>query len=100
MKKIKVQICSGTTCFVMGGSELLLLPDILPDEMKDCVEIEAINCMDKCRNCGEEKSPFVIVNGKSLEKVTLNSLFETVQKIYQGISLQTLLILFQLPLQQ
>ena len=81
MEKIKIQICSGTTCFVMGGSELFLLPDVLPDNLKDCVEIEGINCMEKCKNLGGEKAPFAIVNGKLFEKVTLSSLLDEVLKL-------------------
>ena len=33
MKKIKVSICTGTACFVMGASEIMLLEEKLSDEL-------------------------------------------------------------------
>ena len=35
MEKIKVSICTGTACFVMGASEMMLLEDELPDSLKE-----------------------------------------------------------------
>lgn len=80
-KKIKVQICTGTTCFVMGGSELLLLPDILPDELKDVVELEGINCMEQCKG-KSSNAPFVKINGNSFPNATLSSLADEIGRIY------------------
>ena len=38
MKKIKVSICTGTACFVMGASEIMLLEEELSPELKEIVE--------------------------------------------------------------
>lgn len=80
MEKIQVKICAGTTCFVMGGSELLLLPDLLDDDLKDRVQIEGINCFGECKNSGCERAPFVTINGNLYTNVTLSSLLEEVKK--------------------
>ena len=42
MKKIKVSICTGTACFVMGASEILLLEENLSPEVAQYVEIEGV----------------------------------------------------------
>ena len=55
MKKIKVSICTGTACFVMGASEIMLLEEKLSDELKDMVEVEGITCFEKCKIMSAEK---------------------------------------------
>ena len=48
MRKIQVEICTGTACFVMGASELMLLEEKLPESLKDKVEITGSTCMGNC----------------------------------------------------
>ncbi|MGP1587552.1 MAG: NAD(P)H-dependent oxidoreductase subunit E [Treponemataceae bacterium] len=83
MEKIEVQICTGTTCFVMGGSDLLLLMDSLNEDLKEIVHIEGRNCMGSCKGnqCG--KSPFVSVEGKLIPNASLSEVLEEVNKIAQ-----------------
>ena len=38
-KKIEIEICLGTTCFVMGASDLQELMDIIPSKYGDDVEL-------------------------------------------------------------
>ena len=38
MEKITVKVCLGTTCFVMGGSNLQELNDLIPKKYGDKVE--------------------------------------------------------------
>ena len=42
MEKIKVSICTGTACFVMGSSEIMLIEEKLPEDLKDKVEVEVL----------------------------------------------------------
>ena len=42
MEKLTVRICTGTLCYIMGGSELQLLGDYLPESLTDRVEIREI----------------------------------------------------------
>ena len=44
MNKIVVKICMGTTCFVMGASDLQELTDIIPEKYGDKVEVVASTC--------------------------------------------------------
>ena len=62
MEKIKVQICLGTTCFVMGAGDLHGIADKLSARFGDKVEVVAVTCLGAC---GEKtsfaKAPFVKV---------------------------------------
>lgn len=79
MKKVKVSICAGTACFVMGSSELLLLEDHLSAELKNCVEVEGITCLGLCKEPSAGKAPFVKVNEEILSHVTLADLIEKIE---------------------
>ena len=39
MKKIKVKVCLGTTCFVMGSSNLQSLSELIPQKYGNSVEV-------------------------------------------------------------
>ena len=80
MKKITVSICTGTACYVMGASEILILEDSLPEELKEIVEVRGITCLDKCKNSECGKAPFVLVNDEDA----------TVKQFYQDGSNVTL----------
>ena len=82
MKKIKVSICTGTTCYVMGASELLLLEELLPEELKDKVEIEGVTCLEKCKSTGigNAKAPFVLVDDELVSSATVQSVIAKIEE--------------------
>ena len=73
MEKIKVEICCGTACYLLGAAKL-----------KDKVDIQARPCLGLCERDNLGGAPFVMFNGTeimgnaSLEKVLarLNLLIE------------------------
>ncbi|MBQ8385806.1 MAG: NAD(P)H-dependent oxidoreductase subunit E [Spirochaetaceae bacterium] len=84
MKKIKVSICTGTACFVMGASEIMLLEEELPPELRDMVEIEGVTCLDLCKDAACGKAPFVRINDEILAQATLLSVLEKIQQLANG----------------
>lgn len=84
MKKIKVSICTGTACFVMGASEIMLLEEELPPELRDMVEIEGVTCLDLCKDAACGKAPFVRINDEILAQATLLSVLEKIQQLADG----------------
>lgn len=82
MEKIKVSICTGTACYVMGASELLLLGESLPVELRDAVEIEGIPCIEECRGITEKRPPYVKVNGELIESATLQTIISKIEEKY------------------
>ncbi len=81
MEKVKVLICTGTACFVMGGSEILLIEDQLPDDLKGKVEVEGITCLENCKNASCGKAPFVLVNGDVVPQATITSVIEKIRTV-------------------
>ena len=82
MKKIKVSICTGTACYVMGASELLLLEEMLPENLKDKVEIEGVTCLEKCKSAGigKSKAPFVMVDDELISSATVQSVIAKIEE--------------------
>ena len=81
MEKIKVSICTGTACFVMGASELMLLEEELSPELKDKVEVEGITCFEVCKNSSCGKAPFVQINGEPVPEATIPVVLEKIHHI-------------------
>ncbi|HPO02437.1 NAD(P)H-dependent oxidoreductase subunit E [Treponema zuelzerae] len=79
-EKIKVVICSGTACFVMGASEILLLEESLPEDLKDKVEIEGATCLGLCKDSKNGKAPFVTINGEVMTEATLPGVLQKIQE--------------------
>ena len=44
-KKISVKVCLGTTCFVMGSSNLQELIETVPAKYGDKVEVSGVPCL-------------------------------------------------------
>lgn len=78
MNKVKVKICVGTTCFVMGASELQNLEDFLPEEMKNKVEISGTTCLGACKDDRYGDAPFVTVNDEVISNGTINSIIKKI----------------------
>jgi NADH:ubiquinone oxidoreductase subunit E len=76
MERVTVKVCTGTTCFVMGGANLQELHDIIPKKYGDKVELTASNCLGLCSiNWEYSRAPYVkaneeVVSQSTVEKVT------------------------------
>jgi NADH:ubiquinone oxidoreductase subunit E len=71
MSRILVEICCGTTCYVMGGAELEQLAEHLPPDMLERVEITACHCLGRCRDGAFGRAPFVRIAGRVFDRMTL-----------------------------
>ncbi len=80
-KKITVNICAGTACFVMGSSDILLLEEHLPAHLKDSVDIHGSTCLGYCKDQENGKAPFVLVNGELMAGASLSSVISKIQEI-------------------
>ena len=76
-KKITVQICQGTACFVLGASELLAAIDDIPEEWKEFIEFECSPCLQLCERRQElGRMPYITVNGQPYADVTRERLLD------------------------
>ena len=79
---VVVKICSGTTCYIMGGAELLAVADELTAEEQELVSVEASTCLGVCKDFGP-KAPYVKVNDEVIASATMEIL---VAKIRQELA--------------
>ena len=83
-KRIEVVICSGTACYVMGGSELLLLEETLPAAWRDRVIVSGSPCLGLCRNRQHGKAPFVSVDGRIISRATIPDVLDLIGEILEA----------------
>ncbi len=82
MVKIKVDICLGTTCHLMGASSLQTLQDDLPLSLRDKVDVTGKRCLGLCSS-NHTKAPYVLVNNEVLDEASLPKIIETIEKILE-----------------
>ena len=62
MDKIKVEICCGTACYLLGAANLMSIEDEIPAEFRDKVEVEAKTCLELCERENLGGAPYVRIN--------------------------------------
>lgn len=81
MEKITVRVCTGTTCFVMGGANLQELNNIIPKKYGDKVEVMGSPCLGLCSIKWEySKAPYVKIDDDIIEEATLDKVLDAIDK--------------------
>ena len=81
MEKISVKVCLGTTCFVMGGSNLQELNDIVARKYGDKVEVMGSNCLGLCSiNWEYSRAPYVKVDEEVVCEATVEKVLAAIEK--------------------
>lgn len=81
MEKVKVKICQGTTCYVMGGEIIKSLLDVLTQKYADKIEIISSRCLGNCNKCDSfSKAPYVYVDDEVISSADLEKVLETIEK--------------------
>lgn len=65
MKKVRIELCVGTSCHMLGSADLSLVLEYLKQEYEEQVEIGYCTCLGVC-----SKGPNVKLNGEVLSEVT------------------------------
>lgn len=83
MEKIKIKICSGTSCFVMGAAAIQALEFTPPDDIADKIDIVESRCMNLCHDINNKHNhgPFVMVNDELIEEATFEKVVNKVREI-------------------
>lgn len=82
MEKIIVELCMGTTCFVMGSSSIPEFTDSLSPDVLGAVEVKHSPCMDLCKDQKYGKAPYVKVNGEVLSSATAHAVAVRIRQIF------------------
>lgn len=76
MKKMQLEICCGTTCFMLGADKLLNIENEMPSDLRGKAVIRANPCMELCNKSQLSGAPFVKLNGEIIEKATPDKIYE------------------------
>lgn len=68
MEKIRITVCCGTTCHVMGSGEIMDYLLQLPDEVKNKISIKGSPCLEYCYTKEAGKPPFVTINDRVISE--------------------------------
>ena len=80
-KKISVKVCLGTTCFVMGSSNLQELLDLVPRKYGDKVEVMGVPCLGMCSiNWEFSKAPYVKVDDDLVSEATVEKVLAAIEE--------------------
>ncbi len=79
MKKITVNLCLGTTCFVMGGAKLQELAETLPAKYGDKIEVLGKTCLDLCSS-GYSKAPYAKVDDVVIGEATAEKIISVIEE--------------------
>lgn len=83
-QKILIELCFGTTCFVMGASKLQDIESIIPPQYKKYVEVKANTCLDLCKNAFYMKAPFVKIDGEVIQEATVEKILKVIESKVNG----------------
>ena len=87
MDKVKVEICCGTACYLLGAAKIMDLENSLPEELRSRVEIEARPCLNLCERENLGGAPYVRINDTEIvAKATLESVLKRVRELLEGVS--------------
>ena len=82
MEKVKVKICAGTACFVMGAPQIQSLEFAAPKDLADKIDVTEVRCMNHCTQAkGYNKGPYVEVNGEVIEEATLEKVLTKIREV-------------------
>ncbi len=82
---INIRICTGTTCYVMGASDLLTLEDYIPGINRNSIRISGATCLGFCRD-KKLKPPFVEIDGEIISQADLEKVLEIIKAKTGGLS--------------
>ncbi|MBP7212272.1 NAD(P)H-dependent oxidoreductase subunit E [bacterium] len=81
MKKISVKVCLGTTCFVMGSSNLQELMDTVPAKYGEKVEVFGVPCLGLCSIDWEySRAPYVKVDDEVVYEATVEKVLGVIDR--------------------
>lgn len=86
MEKIKLKICIGTTCFVMGASKFQEFETMIPGKLRNFVDIQYQTCLDLCKNNEYTKSPYVIVNEEIISEANIEKIIKAIERNYKNLN--------------
>lgn len=87
MDKVKVEICCGTACYLLGAAKMMNIEESLPESCRGRVEIEAKTCLGLCERDNLGGAPYVRLNGSEvMSKATPEKVVARVRELVEGVA--------------
>ena len=87
MAMIKVEICCGTACYLLGAAKMMDLEDQLPEDCRGRVEIEAKTCLELCERENLGGAPYVRFNGTEImSQATSEKVLTRIRELTEGVA--------------
>lgn len=81
MSKITVKVCLGTTCFVMGASNLQDLIEMVPAKYGEKVDVIGVPCLGLCSIDWEySRAPYVKVDEEVVYEATVEKVLGAIER--------------------
>ena len=80
MNKIKLEICQGTSCHLLGSQELLEAVETLPDARRGMIELHRVDCLKSCR-----QGPNVRIDGVTISGLTADRLLGLLEEKFSMV---------------
>lgn len=84
MKSVEVVICSGTACYVQGGSYLFDLEENLTPDEVSAVTIRGTSCLGYCSQKREDTPPYALVGDRCIGSATVHDVITEIRRQLQG----------------
>lgn len=82
MDTIKVEICCGTACYLLGAARIMELADNLPDDLVGKVDLEPKACLGLCNSDQLGGAPYVRFNGtETLANATPDAVIDRIREL-------------------
>lgn len=87
MNTIKVEICCGTACYLLGAAKMMNIEDQLPEDCRGRVEIEAKTCLELCERDNLGGAPYVRFNGSEIMcQATPERVIARIRELMEGVA--------------
>jgi len=85
MNSVKIEICCGTACYLLGAANMMSIEDQLPAEWRGKVEVEAKTCLELCERENLGGAPYVRINGTEImSQATPEKLLTRIGELIEG----------------
>lgn len=83
-RSVEVRICTGTACYVQGGSYLLDLENQFQSHEREMLDIRGVGCLGLCGGSSELRPPFASIDGEVMGGVDIEELVDAVRSRLEG----------------
>lgn len=80
--EIRITVCCGTTCHLMGSSEILIYKDEIEEKYKGKVAIYGSPCLGNCKDFAAARAPFVLIGDELICQANKEKIITYLNKIF------------------